>query len=77
MRSLYLRLASRHGAEMPFPNAVPIDWTTRSFDFGSAKLFAKTPAPLAFAQDEGIFKTNLSFCGSSELNLKPDGYPLN
>ncbi len=43
--SLHAVLASRPGAEMPFPVGTPTGWTTRSFDSGSAKSIGKTPAP--------------------------------
>jgi hypothetical protein len=76
MNVLHAVLASRPGVKMPFPVGTPTGWTTRSFDSGSAKPFAKTPTPLAFAQDDGVFKTNFSFRAPRGLNLKPNGYPL-
>jgi hypothetical protein len=61
INSLHAGSALRQRKEMPSPNATPTGWTTRSFDSGSAMPFGKTPAPLAFAQDDGFFKAQLSF----------------
>jgi hypothetical protein len=71
MSSLHAVLANRPGADRPFPVGTPTGWTARSFDSGSAKPIGKTRAPLASAQDDGVFKTNFSFRAPCGLNLKP------
>jgi len=71
MNSPHAGPARRLGKEMPFPNATCNGRTTRSFDFGSATPFGKTPVPLAFAQDDGFFKTYFSFRAPRGLKLKP------
>jgi hypothetical protein len=48
----------RHDMEMSFIASNRSAETTRSFDSGSAKSCGEINAPLAFAQDDGIFKTD-------------------
>jgi hypothetical protein len=56
--SLHAEPARRHRMEFVPCWAGRGGVITRSFDCGSANAFGKTPAPLAFAQDDGIFKTS-------------------
>jgi hypothetical protein len=54
-------LVRRHAIKIPSRNAGRNARTTRSFDFGSAKLMGHTHVSLASAQDDGFFKDALAF----------------